>query len=741
MNQALKSCYAFGDFRLDGAERQLIRGGAVVPLAPKVFDTLQLLVENSGHLVEKDEFMRRLWPDTFVSEEALTRNISILRKTLGESSDSQTFIATVPTRGYRFVAAVQKLSQWEGVPPQSNPTAKPISGNQIAKGGEPLPRRRREISAQANVADVPMTVSASEAGGIGWRSLWKRRIMFAAAGLIVGSVAGVVTFLLLSPVPVPRVIGSKQITFSGRVDPWPRLVTDGTSVYFLERYGDHWNLMRTSVSGGESQVLPTPARNAAVLDVSPDHTNLLIGSFDARETRMPLWIWPVSGGAFRRVGDITAYEALWHPNGHQIVYSEDDGVYICDADGTNARKFIATGEQFMKNGSWSPDGILLRFATVPESWEADANGKVLRRLQHSPDNIQNDLRGAWSPDGRYFFVDHLVARFRRDIWAVREANTPFRPRARPEVRLTNGPMSYEGMAVGKDGQKVFAVGVSNRNEVMRYDPKLRQPTPLVPGVCYSNLAFSPDGQWIACASADLTILRIKPDGSDRLVLAGASLSADNLRWSPDAKQIAFTGAIVGEHSDSAIFVAPLAGGAPRQVFPEDVYQADPSWSPDGNLLAFARAKPDPSSFSIWVLNLKTNQFSRVPGSDGMRCPAWSPDGHFIATASEDWHKLLLYDFRAQHWTQLAAPTVLNGNGITWSKDSKFLYFQDFLGKDEALYRVRLDNRKIEVVASFETLLRNGAQRVAFNGIAPDGSFTLSVERGGSDIYALTLSLP
>jgi len=109
MNQAFKRCYVFGDFRLDGAERRLLRAGTPISLPPKILDTLLLLVENAGHLVEKDEFMKQLWPGTFVGEDALARNISILRKTLGESSDSQSFIATVPTRGYRFVAIVEEL--------------------------------------------------------------------------------------------------------------------------------------------------------------------------------------------------------------------------------------------------------------------------------------------------------------------------------------------------------------------------------------------------------------------------------------------------------------------------------------------------------------------------------------------------------------------------------------------------------------------------------------------------------
>jgi Tol biopolymer transport system component len=274
---------------------------------------------------------------------------------------------------------------------------------------------------------------------------------------------------------------------------------------------------------------------------------------------------------------------------------------------------------------------------------------------------------------------------------------------------------------------------------VRYDPKSRQATSLLPGVCISSHVYSPDGQWIACVSAGGAILRMKPDGRERLVLADASLSGFDLKWSPDGEQIAFNSPTEGGRG--AVFLVPLAGGAPRQLLPEGIAQTDASWSPDGQLLAFARAKDDSSSFSIWVLNLRTNQFSRVPGSEGMRCPAWSPDGRFLAAATEDGHKVMLYDFRTQQWTQLAQATVLNDDAMIWSPDGKFLYVQDILGKNEAVNRIRIDNRKTEVVASFETLLRNGVQRVALSGFAPDGTFVVNVDRGGSDIYALDLDLP
>lgn len=98
--------YEFGPFRLDPVERRLLRENDIVPITPKAFDTLYLLVRNSGHLLEKDEMIRALWPDTFVEEGSLSNNVFLLRKALGEDP---AFIETVPRRGYRFVGAVLQL--------------------------------------------------------------------------------------------------------------------------------------------------------------------------------------------------------------------------------------------------------------------------------------------------------------------------------------------------------------------------------------------------------------------------------------------------------------------------------------------------------------------------------------------------------------------------------------------------------------------------------------------------------
>ena len=109
MNSRPQQRYEFGPFQLDTSEHSLLRDGQVVPLEPKVFNLLRVLVQNDGRLLQKEELLKEVWPDSFVEEGNLNRNISILRKVLGEESSGKPYIETVPKRGYRFVAGVKKI--------------------------------------------------------------------------------------------------------------------------------------------------------------------------------------------------------------------------------------------------------------------------------------------------------------------------------------------------------------------------------------------------------------------------------------------------------------------------------------------------------------------------------------------------------------------------------------------------------------------------------------------------------
>lgn len=157
--------YEFGPFSLDPVEHKLLRGKDVVALTPKAFDTLLLLVRNSGHLLEKDDLIKALWPNTFVEEGSLSNNIFLLRKALG---DDPTFIETVPRRGYRFVGAVREFSRTGSTHLEKLPDAGTL-GITADHAEERKPWRSRAATA---IAAVALLASL----GVIWsyREAWRR---------------------------------------------------------------------------------------------------------------------------------------------------------------------------------------------------------------------------------------------------------------------------------------------------------------------------------------------------------------------------------------------------------------------------------------------------------------------------------------------------------------------------------------------------------------------------------------
>src|SRR2546428_9623609 len=120
MSQTLRHLYEFGPFRLDATERLLLRDEHLIPLTPKAFETFLVLVEHDGHVIDKDEMMKKVWPDTFVEEVNLAKNVSCLRKILA-TEHLEHYIETIPKRGYRFVADVRGGGAEESAPQVPEP--------------------------------------------------------------------------------------------------------------------------------------------------------------------------------------------------------------------------------------------------------------------------------------------------------------------------------------------------------------------------------------------------------------------------------------------------------------------------------------------------------------------------------------------------------------------------------------------------------------------------------------------
>jgi len=167
--------FEFGRFRLDPAERLLLEDGRPVPLTPKAFEILLVLIESKGKLLGKEDLMKRIWPDSFVEEANLTVNISALRKALGGAPDGQSFIVTVPRHGYRFVAPITEVkgggvgfgqaplhaSDQGGLEPRL-PEPVPISARQVvASDVTTVKRTSRLLPAVALLAVLAIGIAAS----------------------------------------------------------------------------------------------------------------------------------------------------------------------------------------------------------------------------------------------------------------------------------------------------------------------------------------------------------------------------------------------------------------------------------------------------------------------------------------------------------------------------------------------------------------------------------------------------
>ena len=167
--------FAFGPFQIDAAERRLTRDGTPVPLTPKAFDLLLVLVEQSGHLVTKDALMQRVWPDVVVEEANLAVHISAVRRTLGDRNGDGQYIETVPKQGYRFRGPVSKVVAPTGavpaieVPPAVvSPALPPIEALPPASPSTRFWRRPRRFGF------VALTVAAAVVALVAYKaSAWR----------------------------------------------------------------------------------------------------------------------------------------------------------------------------------------------------------------------------------------------------------------------------------------------------------------------------------------------------------------------------------------------------------------------------------------------------------------------------------------------------------------------------------------------------------------------------------------
>ena len=573
------------------------------------------------------------------------------------------------------------------------------------------------------------------------RTSWLKWIAI-AAGL---AIVAILAYWFRGPLPPPRIAGSKQITNDGL--PKFNLVTDGNRLYFNENPPSRYSIAQVSVNGGDTAPVDVPWDNPIVMGASVERNELLVqqNPFD-QSFDVPCWSVPLPAGSPRRLGDVAARDAIWAPDG-RLVFAKGSDLYVADHDGSNARR-IVTAPDSAQGISVSPDGTRIRFtasnaiANTHALWEVRMDGNDLHPLLPGWNNPPAECCGSWTPDGRYY-----VFRSRRDgsanIWIMPDHRSWWQKVPREPIQLTTGPLQFGDPLPGKDGKKLFVIGVQPRAELVRYDAKSADFVPFLDGISASDVDFSRDRQWVAYVSLpEGTLWRAKLDGSARLQLTYPPMRTALVHWSPDGQRIAFSGALPGK--PWRVFLISKDGGSPQSLTPasEQALEGDPAWSPDGQTLAFGHFAATREETFIQLLTLKAGELSQLPGSQGLFGPRWSPDGRHIVAITYDGNKMMLYDVETEKWRPMDLKLDSFGY-LAWSHDSAYIYFDTFLSKDSGYFRARISDDRVEKLADLKKVrqINSPFGPGSWTGLAPGEVPIFPRDISTQEIYALDLQLP
>jgi DNA-binding winged helix-turn-helix (wHTH) protein/Tol biopolymer transport system component len=712
--------YRFDEFELDPSRRVLSRNESPVALTPKAFDVLSYLVLNPGRVVTKDELLKSVWPDSFVEEGNLAQYISALRKALGDKSR---LIATVPGRGYQFVAQVFSVEIETGISAEALPEA---------RAGDIFVHRVRERTRIVYDDAPPAQIAQHEpplllTGGSSRRArvwLWVTALALCGALIALGVLA-VYFVARLHGAAQLRIASYTQITHDGHT----KFIggTDGSRIYFT--LDQPFGMAEVSVSGGAVAPILTALPNPWAGDVSPDgSTLLLISQAGGMGPADSLWSLRLLGGSLRPLAD--AISATWSPDGERIAYATASGdICVMRSDGSEAHRIASPGV-YVKFIAWSPDGGTIRFSKEGILWEMTSNGSILHQFLPGWGKSPSQWNGQWAQDGRYYFVAD------GQLWVNEEHPGSDKSLPAAPVQLTFGPMVWDRPIPSQNGNRIYASGRTNRGELIRFDSKSGRFQPFLAGISAEFVAYSSDGKSVAYVSYPEGVLwRANPDGSNPTQLTDPPVYPKSLRWSPDGSEILFVDR-TQQGFDAIYSVRADGSGKPLRMLPQDrEAETDPSWSPDGRKIVFSTS-PNVGASSksdLRILDIATGNVAVLPASDGLLVPRWSPDGQSIAAMTLDAMAMQVFDIARERWTRLDSGAVAFPE---WSHDGRFIYYVKWTDNPTVI-RIRAADGKRETVAGMKGARYTGVYTM-WMGLDPTDTPLTLRDIGTDDIYALTL---
>jgi Tol biopolymer transport system component/DNA-binding winged helix-turn-helix (wHTH) protein len=612
--------YEFGPFRLDTAERVLLRDEQTVPLTPKAFDTLVVLVQNNGHVLEKEELLKAVWPDTFVEEATLAQNIFTLRKALGKEPP---YIETVPKRGYRFTANVRESTsarvggasdvltpatftemiedeagglrevlKANGKRPLNGDTDSGSNGTNAAVSPawlavEPLAveQAASPVATAQGAAALPLDVEPATWHRSGSERRRRLILALALAAAVAGLAFGLFQFLTRKPPPTVAAPPFQSMEIA-RLPITDRAIDvalspSGKYVVYCEDDGTQSSVWvkQATTPGAAQGIVAATAGNMGGAVFSPDEEYVYYIHYSSWTNggQPTLYRVPALGGTARKIITGINCPVTFSPDGRRIAFTRYDdakssfSLLVASADGSDEHVLASSGElEWLMWPAWSPDGKTIACVTgskkggTPSSTIIgfDVNTAVERRLTAQHWYEVDQL--AWLGDADTLIISAAEQELSPvQIWRVTVASGDVQ-------RVTNDLNSYARASPTANGKALVTMQtdrIANIWAAARADDRdLRQITSSVGKFDgFYGVAWTPDGRvvYTSIASGAWDIWIMDADGGNPKQLTSGARSNYGPSVSPDGRYVVFVSNRGGGPFNA--WRMDIDGGNPKQL--------------------------------------------------------------------------------------------------------------------------------------------------------------------------------
>jgi len=730
MSVASKHSHQFGVFTVDSDQKVLLRNGVPLHLAPKVFDTLLILLENGGRIVEKEELMSQLWPDTFVEEANLTFNIQQLRKVLGDDARHPQFIETVARRGYRFIAQARSAST------QNHPNVRIIHKIGESDDGRPSIAMKDIVGVtlrqRMNESLDPDQLQASRLTTIGLpdirRSRWPKRL--ALTGLILISIAGLaagiyrLTRRIDAPAPVrfQRINVTKLTTNGNGI--FGSISPDGKYVAYVKSENGLESIwLRQVGSAGNLEVAPPREGHYKSIAFSNDGNSIYYGyATSSANDAGEIFKVPVlgTGAPPLKVNPEEGPSSLSH-DGKRIAFlrhsraTQTDALVVARPDNSD--------EQTLVTRKW-PDRLSGEWASAP-AWtnddqnldvplvKSDATGFYfsiyeLHLADRSERNIALSAKRFEKPNSVSLLSDASTV-----LLAGRAQGTSFEQiwylgrdgSVRP---LTNDLSDYCSVILTADSKSM----VATQNQMLGniwVAPKgeTSHAAQITAGLGrYFDLTWAPDGEIIFAsdASGSADIYDTAANGSQVRQLTSGMQRNYAPAVSRDNRFIVFHSNRSGSFQ---VWRMDRDGSNPQQLTFGETESHWPQFSADGKFVYYQLSEPGDTT-SLWRVPAAGGAPAKVTDSYAVR-PAVSPDGKWLAFWANEgkprspW-ELVLFSLESGKLVKTFAisPTfqVQWDSILRWNGDSQSLTYLDNRRGVDNVWAQPIDGRPAKQLTNF-----------------------------------------